>query len=103
MSELDKLEKYLKEHGIIYERNESHSINPITGEDCGLNQIVVYKNRKRFFDAICNRGSDGFEQGLLEIYGDIVDVHRDHDSVVGWLTAKDVIERMVKHDQTAST
>jgi len=103
MSELDKLEKYLKEHGIIYERNESHSINPITGEDWGLNQIVVYKNRKRFFDAICNRGSYGFEQGLLEIYGDIVDVHRDHDSVVGWLTAKDVIERMVKHDQTAST
>lgn len=87
MSELDKLEKYLKDNNIRYDRIDEmgrygrHQINVL--DDC--DNIL--------WDAICHRGSYGFEEGLLEIYGDIVN-DDDNDSVVGWLTAEDVIKRI---------
>ena len=88
MSELDKLEKYLKEKGIFYSRED---------EEQGFynkHQIIVFdENREIQWDAICQRGSYGYEQGLLEIYGRIVS-DQDEDSVVGWLTAEDVIKRL---------
>lgn len=92
MSELDKLEAYLKENGIGYKRIDE----PSAGNPWPRHQVLVFgQDGEIAWDAICHRGSYGFEQGLLEIYGNIV-AEEDGDSVVGWLTAEDVIERIRK-------
>ena len=91
MSELDKLEKYMKEHNIRYKRIDEDT------DSWGRHQILVLnEDGSTSWDAICQRGSYGFEQGLLEIYGTLVDEGKDGDSVVGWLTAEDVINRMME-------
>lgn len=104
ITELDKLENYLKENDIEYERidtemppdilmgspviiprgfGERHQICvPHTGSDCD-------------WDVICNYGSYGFEDGLLELMGTLVtEEEYEYDSVVGYLTAEDIIERL---------
>ncbi len=96
MKELDKLEMYLKEHGYEYTR-EDVDVEPYTD----LHQIVVYKNGQRLWDAICHHGSYGYEEGLLEIMGDIVWYDIDGDSVRGWLTANDVIARIERGTEGA--
>ena len=87
MNELDKLESYLKENGYEYIREDDNS------QRYNKHQIIVFNNGDRSWDAICQFGSYGYEESLLEIYGDIVDEEKDGDSVVGWLTAEDVIQR----------
>ena len=63
-------------------------------------QIIVYdENGKKLWDAVCHRGSYGYENGLLEIYGNIVDEKKDGDEVVGWLTADDVIARIERNNE----
>lgn len=89
MSELDKLETYLKEHGYEYTREDFDNI-----QSYDTHQIIVYKDGERSWDAICHQGSYGYEEGLLEIYGDIVWPDIDGDSVRGWLTADNVIARI---------
>ena len=94
-SEMDKLEEYLKEHAIIYRRNHRSFIPAVQLDH---DQIIVYENRggheERKWDAICHKGSYGYEKGLLEIMGDIVNEEKDGDRVVGHLTAADVIKRI---------
>lgn len=88
MEELDKLERYLKEHEYCYirEDDDSHYMNK--------HQIIVFDSEsQRVWDAICHRGSYGYEQGLLEIMGTIVD-NKECDSVEGYLTAEDIIKRL---------
>lgn len=92
LKELNKLEDYLKEHEIQYERIDKED-SPY-GYD--RHQISVPTHTKKEWDAICQRGSYGYEDGLLEIYGSLVDraKYGDTDSVVGCLTAEDVIRRI---------
>lgn len=45
------------------------------------------------WDAVCHSGSYGHEHDLLEIYGSIV--HVDTDEVEGWLTANEVLARLI--------
>ena len=96
MSEMDKLEAYLKEKGFNYE----HIVRPEEKEDGYIlqterNMIVLNdENGEYLWDAICHYGSYGYEQGLLEIYGTLVNEEKDGDSVKGWLTAEDVIKRI---------
>lgn len=97
LTELNKLEKYLKDNGIKYERIDDSRIHCINGQmiDFGFYQICVpTADDSREWDAVCCRGSYGYEKGLLEIMGSIVDREVDGDYVVGWLTADDVIERI---------
>ena len=96
MRELDKLEKYLKDNGIKYERHDVDTEYDVHGLVMQLerHQIIVPNNTDaREWDAICQRGSYGHEEGLLEIMGNIV-TDEDGESVVGFLTAEDVIERI---------
>lgn len=88
MNELNKLGKYLKEHGYEYERIDKE--NDPWGYD--RHQIIVYKNGEKQWDAICHRGSYGYDEGLLEIMGNIVE--NTDDTVEGWLTADDIIKRL---------
>lgn len=97
MSELNKLEKYLKAHGYEYTREDFDDIPSYDRK----HQIIVYKDGKRSWDAICQYGSYGYEEGLLEIYGDIVWYDIDGDSVRGWLTANDVIARIERGTEGA--
>lgn len=95
MTELDKLEAYLKEIGAKYERTDRDMKRDKRGRivETSIHQIVVFKNGKRSWDAICHYGSYGNEQGLIEVYGSIVERSRD---VVGWLTADEIIEALRK-------
>ena len=58
------------------------------------NRVEVWRDRTRLFDAICQRGSYGYEEGLLETMGTIVDVATLGDTVEGHLSASDVISRI---------
>lgn len=89
MSELDKLENYLKEHDIPHERIDDE-VEGIVDK----HQIIVKdEDGVVIWDAICHFGSYGYEDGLLEIMGTLVRPE-DRDSVVGWLTAEDIIKRI---------
>lgn len=99
LSNLNRLEQYLKEHDIPYERidkedeylDENHKYCLVELE---RHQICVpSENGEREWDAICHRGSYGAEEGLLEIMGSIVSPMAG-DSVEGYLTAEDVIARI---------
>lgn len=93
MEELLKLETWLKENHYDYTRTDETNIGNTT---CEAHQIIVYKidnRRVRSWDAIYSTASYGYEEGLLEIYGDIVDPDVG-DSVEGWLTANDIIKRL---------
>lgn len=92
MHELEKLWSYLTAHGYKCKKQA------ILGED-HWNQIVVYKNGKRWWDAVCHYGSYGHEQGLLEIMAgrDLTD---SEDYVEGHLKAVDIIERLERLEST---
>lgn len=96
MTELDKLEAYLKKNSIVYRRIEDphKALYEHYEGFVERHQIIVYDRRgRRQWDAICQWGSYGYEEGLLEIYGNIVDRKKDGDDVVGYLTAREVIAR----------
>lgn len=90
MEELTKLWQYLTSHHYIckwiYTEFDGYVMR---------NQIIVYDNTERSWDAICHHGSQGYEQGLIEIYGEIVHPMLDGDSVVGFLTASEIIEKYI--------
>lgn len=99
LTELDKLEKYLKDKGIRYERIDRKPIQDEQGiilHFTERHQICVPKEDLRFkkWDAICQPGSYGCQEGLLEIMGELVNPKTDGDTVAGWLTAEDVIKRI---------
>lgn len=99
MTELDKLEQYLINHRITYERIDKDARIAPNGKyllSTARHQICVPESgENQKWDAICQPYSYGYEAGLLEIYGDIV-TKEDDDTVVGWLTAEDVIKRLEK-------
>jgi len=103
MCELDKLERYLSKHGYEYKRIDDKLSKDLINllvekgvyaEGQGeRHQLIVFKDGCEWFDAICNAGSYGFEDGLLEIMGG-EDITKHPDGVEGWLTAQDVIEKI---------
>ena len=104
LTELNKLEEYLKNHGIHYVRFDNDDVFdnefPTLKVKCDRHQIIVPCDdiNKREWDVICQFGSYGYEEGLLEIYGQLVDEKEDGDTVAGWLTADDVIKRIERRD-----
>lgn len=68
----------------------------IAGHPFDRHQIIVrdYKiddTENVVFSCICQHGSYGFENGLLEVRGKIVDPEKYPDQVRGYLTSYDVI------------
>lgn len=100
LTELNKLEEYLKENDIPYVRRddipESTDVQKRYFEELGFDfhQIVVPDLNDWAWDCICHKGSFGCEEGLLEIMGCLVEEDGD---VEGYLTAEDVIERIKKY------
>jgi len=114
MTELEKLKKYLDEHGVV---NDYHD-NMKPGK---IDQIIVYREFNgepdwndaineqpwtflkvfdkwfiRSWDVVCHEYSYGGTAGLLEIYGDIAGL--EPGDVDGWLTAENVIHKYMDHD-----
>lgn len=62
---------------------------------------VWYPNKKEsVMDAICHDYSYGGKEGLLEIMGLLTDEEAYFDDVVGYLTAENVLSRIIKHRKT---
>lgn len=110
MTELDKLEAYLKENGYFYARWDGIAQEPVAGcarhktapdgyEHLEHHQIVVFDEAaRRVFDAICHYGSYGYKSGLLEVMGSTIVDPNVGDSVEGYLTADDIIKRLERSD-----
>lgn len=97
MSELDKLEKYLRENGYKVERIDDDALKDY---DLDRHQVIVFnEDGNRKWDAVCHFGSYGYKEGLLEVYGETVVFPEDGDSVAGWLTAEDVIARLKRSEE----
>ena len=79
MSEMEKLQKWLDENKIKYERY-------IEGGWISRNQILI-KTEEMRLSFICHYGSYGYEQGLIEMY----DFENEPD---GYLTAKQCISKL---------
>lgn len=104
LREMNKLEAFLKENYIIYERIDEEDTYPEEArkevialfekdgheyEPTDKHQIIAFdKDGKRTWDVICQRGSYGAERGLLEGMGDIF------NEAEGWLTAAEIIKRI---------
>lgn len=79
MSEMEKLQKWLDENNIKYERYiEDGKLN--------RNQILI-RTDKIELSFICHYGSYGYQQGLIEMY----DFENDP---IGYLTAKQCISKL---------
>ena len=90
LRELDKLENYRKEREIPYVRRDV-----MDGTHFERHQVAVLdEDGNRIWDAICQYGSYGYESGLLEVMGDIVDEELHGDQIEGFLTANEVIRRV---------
>lgn len=103
MSELDILTQYLKDHNIPFERYECDKVLTLDDDytfHLDRHQICVPNQRDTLWDVMCQEGSLGHKEGLLEAYGDIVDVEGE---VEGYLTAQDIIERIEKHQYSMDT
>lgn len=99
LTELNKLEEYLKKNGTRYTRRDEEYVfagmfdGKMVEYPYDRHQIVVFDPKEvMLWDAVCQFGSYGGEQGLLEIMGDIVE--EEEGDVVGFLTADEVIERI---------
>lgn len=101
LTEFNKLEEWMRENHINYERRSrlpfTKEVVNIIGEDERIgekNQLVVFdRNGKIKYDVICHKGSFGCDEGLLEIYGEIVP-KGCLGGVEGYLIAEEVIERI---------
>ena len=83
--EMDKLQKYLEENNVPFERIDEE---PTAYHSIDRHQIIVYNaEHVRLWDVITHYGSYGGDEGLLELYGILC------DDVEGWLTAEDVIKK----------
>ena len=60
-------------------------------------QVFYPARRGRIMDAICNDMSYGHDEGLLEIMGLLTPGEEEEDEVIGFLTAEDVLERILRH------
>lgn len=62
---------------------------------------ILYPNVNHPTDSVCSciqtPYSYGGERNLLEIRGLLTDEEYEYNSVVGWLTAEEVFERIKKH------
>ena len=98
LTELNKLEEYLKANGIEYERidedNALKMFGCITKLDRHQIKVGVTEAGPWDWDVICQSGSYGSDQGLLEGMGSIFE-----EDVEGWLTAEDVIKKIEEAEE----
>ena len=90
--EMDKLETYLKENDIPYER------------DYHFDGYILYvpSAKEPEWDAVCFTGSYGYKKGLLEVYGESL-IDDSPDCIEGNLSANALKEKIEAKGITAET
>ncbi len=104
LTEFDKLELWLRLHANDYNLQYTRYDNEDAYAGCEEVEKVfnyepidkhilhVYRQgSEAYFTAICEEGSMGSTEGLIEIHGDLVDPDRIHE---GWLRADEIIRRI---------
>jgi len=86
MTEMEKLINLMDDAGIPYD------VRTLWGGP----QILYPNTDNCICDAVCHSFSYGHQEGLLEIMG-LVDEEEVGDSVEGWLTGKQVFDRIKKN------
>lgn len=100
LTQLDKLEAYLREHDIPYDRIDRDEEYKETPHGKILSryerhQIIIRpQDGEREWSVICFRGSYGYEKGLLEVMKTLYRKNYNDTQVEGWLTANAVIKRI---------
>ena len=87
-TEIIKLHDMLKAAGITHEFKKFMD---------GWQVIYPADGPARVMDAVQNFGSYGADENLLEIMGLLTPEEEKHDTVLGYLTAKDVFARIQEH------
>lgn len=90
-TEILKLDKMLTDEGIPHTLDRFLDGWQVCYPDQGI------EGCPRVMDAIQHFGSYGNEQNKLEIMGLLTPKEQEYDSVLGWLTAEEVFERIKKH------
>ena len=90
--EMGKLERMLTRSDIPYQKNKTDL--PLKNQLLVPQQYDGVHEEYPIVSVICNRGSFGYEEGLLEICGLLTDGELESDDVVGWLTADEVFKRI---------
>lgn len=90
-AEMEKLKSLLQEAGIPFEEDPAFNLS------MGGMGIQYPSKKDCVCDVILHQGSYGHDVGALEIMGLLTDEEAEQDSVVGWLDAEDVFERIRKH------
>lgn len=83
---LRELEKLLKEAGVSYEFLEMETLSG--------GQIIVDTDAGQI-DAVCNDGSYGSAEGLLEIMGGLTEKEHRKNFILGFLTPEEVAKRFI--------
>ena len=84
LKEFDDLEKMLADEGIAYCREDTSEFG------CSFHQLRADENPgdRWTWDVICFKGTFGYEQGLLEMWG------KNMNDPEGYLTAKECFEKI---------
>ena len=97
--EIFKLKVMLDKANIPYEFYDRSFFNTDPKIEYPSYQIIVYKPNtltERLISVVEGRATYGAEQDLLEIMGCLTTREEKYDSVVGYLTAKEVYKRIRK-------
>lgn len=95
MLEILKLKALLDDNEIEYEYQVRD--NPIKMNGCDKHrQITISQNGEKIISVIQGFGTYGNEENLLEIMGLLTKEEEKIDNVVGYLTAENVLERIIK-------
>lgn len=90
MNEMEKLIECLKVLEI------PHEVIPQSFFKDSL-QVWYPSKKESIMDVICHDYSYGGSEGLLEIMGLLTPEEEQYDDVVGYLTAENVLSRIIKH------
>ena len=101
------MNELIRLHNMLIERRINHSLileydNYNNKYDRRYLRLYEYgsnyeEESHRILSAICHYGSYGYEENLIEIMGLLTDEESKYDSVLGHLTAEQVLERILNY------
>lgn len=95
MIEIERLAKMLKNAGIPFERaNDPAGILP---KEWRMRRLKYPSKENEVCSVIQGKGSYGNAANLLEIRGLLTAKEGNNNSVLGWLTAENVFDRIKNH------
>ena len=90
----ERYTEIIKLHDMLITAEIPHEFKRIMD---GWQVIYPADGPERVMDAVQNFGSYGADENLLEIMGLLTPEEEKHDTVLGYLTAKDVFDRIQEH------